>query len=183
MDGAESSCCAAAFEQRIREAFSQLKAMVTIGAHLGAVRRGEIEVVLPFNEALTLQSGFIHGGIIGMIADCACAYAAMSRLPEGSGVLTAEYKVNLLAPARGERLRAIGRVVRSGRRMSVCVADVFAEEAGTRTHVALVTASLLEVKPHPANPSTAPRWTAPSDESGVSSRQRTSPDETEGTAR
>lgn len=183
MDAVEPSSADAALERRIRESFRRLKALATIGAHLGAVRRGEVEVVLPFNEALTQQSGFIHGGIVGMIADCACAYAAVSRLPEGRGLLTAEYKVNLLAPARGERLRAVARVVRSGRRLTVCVADVFAEEGDTRRHVALVTASLLALEPDLANPPIASGRAGSSDALADSARHQHRPDEPEGRAR
>ncbi len=179
MDAPEPSRADAAMERRIRESFPNLKALATIGAHLGAVRRGEIEVVLPFNEALTQQSGFIHGGIVGMIADCACAYAALSQLPEGSGILTTEYKVNLLAPARGECLRAVAGVVRSGRRLTVCIADVFAENDDRRTHVALVTASLLALEPDRAKPSSAPGRDGAAD----SPRSRLRADEPQGKAR
>lgn len=114
-----------------------------IGASLVAVREGEIEVALPYRPEVTQQHGFVHGGVVGMIADVACGYAALSLMPEGAAVLTAEYKINLMAPAKGERLVAIGRVVRRGRKLMVCLGEVFAEEGGKRKQVALMTASMM----------------------------------------
>lgn len=133
-------------EQRIRDSFSRQQALTLIGAQLLAVRAGEIEVALPFRPEITQQHGFIHGGVVGMIADVACGYAALSLMPQGSAVLTAEYKINLMAPAKGERLLAHGRVVRPGRRLMICLGEVFAEDAGRRKQVALMTASMSVVE-------------------------------------
>ncbi|MBI4274864.1 MAG: PaaI family thioesterase [Rhizobiales bacterium] len=130
-------------EQRIRDSFSRQQALTLIGASLVAVREGEIEVALPYRPEVTQQHGFVHGGVVGMIADVACGYAALSLMPEGAAVLTAEYKINLMAPAKGERLVAIGRVVRRGRKLMVCLGEVFAEEGGKRKQVALMTASMM----------------------------------------
>jgi uncharacterized protein (TIGR00369 family) len=130
-------------EQRIRDSFSRQQALTLIGANLVAVREGEIEVALPYRPEVTQQHGFVHGGVVGMIADVACGYAALSLMPVGAAVLTAEYKINLMAPAKGERLVAIGRVVRRGRKLMVCLGEVFAEEGGKRKQVALMTASMM----------------------------------------
>ncbi len=132
-------------EQRIRDSFARQQALSLIGARLLAVRAGEIEVALPYRPEVTQQHGFIHGGIVGMIADVACGYAALSLMPAGAAVLTAEYKINLMAPAKGERLIAHGRVVRPGRRLMVCLGEVFAEDAGQRKQVALMTASMAVI--------------------------------------
>jgi len=89
------------FAARIRESFGRQKAMALIGAALGAVEPGYVEVALPFREDLTQQKGFIHGGILGMIADTACGYSAFSLMPADCSLVTVEYKINILTPARG----------------------------------------------------------------------------------
>jgi uncharacterized protein (TIGR00369 family) len=131
------------FESRIRDSFARQQAMVTIGASLSAVRKGEVEIVLPFAPKLTQQHGFIHGGVVAMIADSACGYAALTMMPADAAVLTIEFKLNLLSPAKGERLRALGRVVRPGRKLFVCLGEVFADNGGDTKQVALMTASMM----------------------------------------
>src|SRR6476660_6371455 len=98
------------FASRVRESFGRQKAMTLIGARLSAVAPGIVEVVLPFRDDLTQQKGFVHGGIIGMIADTACGYAAYSLMPADCSLVTVEYKINILAPATGS-LTARGEVV------------------------------------------------------------------------
>src|ERR1700704_5491513 len=88
------------FAQRCRESFARQKAMALIGARLTVVEPGYVEIGLPFRDDLTQQKGFIHGGILGMIADTACGYAAFSLMPAGCSLVTVEYKINILAPAR-----------------------------------------------------------------------------------
>jgi uncharacterized protein (TIGR00369 family) len=136
---------ASAIEQRIRGAFARQGMMTTIGASLVAVREGEVEIALPFSAALTQQHGFIHGGVVTTIVDSACGFAALSMMPAEAAVLTIEFKVNLLSPAKGERLRAVGRVVRAGRTLMVCIGEVFAEEAGRSKQVALMTTTMMVV--------------------------------------
>jgi uncharacterized protein (TIGR00369 family) len=136
---------ASAIEQRIRGAFARQGMMTTIGASLVAVREGEVEIALPFSAALTQQHGFIHGGVVTTIVDSACGFAALSMMPAEAAVLTIEFKVNLLSPAKGESLRAVGRVVRAGRTLMVCIGDVFAEEAGRSKQVALMTTTMMVV--------------------------------------
>ena len=91
--------------------------MTTLGAEIAAVRAGEVEIVLPFSDRILQQHEFIHAGAVATIADSACGYAALTVMPRDAAVLTTEFKINLLAPAKGERLRAIGRVVRSGKKL------------------------------------------------------------------
>ena len=102
------------FDSRVRASFGRQKAMALIGARLSAVAPGAVEVTLPFRDDLTQQKGFVHGGIIGMIADTACGYAAYSLMPADSSLVTVEYKINILAPATGS-LTARGEVVKPGR--------------------------------------------------------------------
>ena len=132
-------------EQRIRLSFARQGLMGTIGAQLQAVRPGEVDILLPFNQALTQQHGFLHAGIVTTIADNACGFAALSMMPDDAAVLTTEFKVNFMSPAKGDHLRAIGRVVRAGRKLIVCLADVFAYEGANEKHIALMTASMMVV--------------------------------------
>lgn len=100
--------------------------MASIGASLGVVAAGAVDVELPFRDDLTQQDGFLHAGIIATIADSACGYAAYTLMPANARVLSIEFKVNLLAPAVGERMIARGRVLRAGKTITVCRADVAA---------------------------------------------------------
>src|SRR5262245_31448637 len=107
------------FEQRVRRSFERQAIMATLGATLARVGAGEVVLELPFRAQLTQQHGFLHAGIVTTVMDSACGYAAFSLMELGAAVLTVEFKVNLLAPARGERFCAIGRVVRAGRNITV----------------------------------------------------------------
>jgi uncharacterized protein (TIGR00369 family) len=125
--------------QHARDSFSRQKAMTLIGATLAALAPGESEIRLPYRDDLTQQKGFVHGGIIGMIADSAAGYAAYSLMPPSASLVTVEYKMNILAPARGS-LVAKGRVVKSGRTLTVARAEVYAEDG---THVASMQQTLM----------------------------------------
>ena len=114
------------YAERVRESFGLQQAMVLIGAALPVVEPGYIEIHLPFKPEITQQHGFIHGGVVGMIADSAAGYAANTLTPAGTSVLTVEYKLNLLAPADGERLVARGEVLKPGRTLLITRAEVFA---------------------------------------------------------
>ncbi|HET7670147.1 MAG TPA: PaaI family thioesterase [Burkholderiales bacterium] len=127
------------FAQRIRASFGRQKAMVLIGAKLGRVEPGVVEIELPFRDDLTQQKGYVHGGIIGMIADSACGYAAFSLMPADSSLVTVEYKINILAPATTS-LVARGEVVKPGRTLTVARAEVYAED---RRHVATMQQTLM----------------------------------------
>lgn len=131
------------FEQRVRSSFRRQKIMETIGAALTRVTPGEVEIELPFRDSLTQQHGYVHAGIITAIADSACGYAALSLLPADIEVLTVEYKISFLAPAQGTRFVARGRVVRSGRTVSVGSGEVLAVQAGVEAPVALMLATII----------------------------------------
>src|SRR5882672_8972383 len=100
--------------------------MTLIGAELARVEAGAVDIAVAFRPELSQQHGYYHGGIVGMIADSAGGYAGFSLMPEDASVLTVEYKINLLAPAEGERMIARGRVAKPGRTLTVCHVDVFA---------------------------------------------------------
>ena len=137
-----------AFAERIRESFSRQKAMALIGASLTKVGPGEVEIALPYREDLTQQKGFVHGGILGMIADSACGYAAFSLMPAGGSLVTVEYKMNILSPARSS-LRAHGKVIRAGRTLTVARGEVYAQDG---THVATMQQTLMALPGHPDTP-------------------------------
>lgn len=131
------------FESKVRESFARQPFMATLGAQLGAVTPGRVEVVMPYAQAVTQQHGFFHGGSIGAIADTAGGYAAFSLFPPDSTVLTVEYKINIMAPGKGERLVAVGEVTRSGRTLTVVKVEVYADADGRRTHCATATQTLM----------------------------------------
>lgn len=131
------------YERRVRDSFARQPFMAHLGAGLGAVAPGRVEVVLPFMETLTQQHGFFHGGSLGAIADTAGGYAAFTLFPADSTVLTVEYKINIMAPGRGERLVAVGEVVRAGRTLTIVKVDIFAERGSERTHCATATQTLI----------------------------------------
>ena len=119
--------------------------MKTLRAEVAAVGCGEVEIVLPFSSQILQQHGFIHAGAVAAIADTACGYAALTVMTSDAAVLTTEFKINLLAPAKGDRLRAIGRVVRGGKKLVITLGEVFAEEDGARKQVALITATMMVI--------------------------------------
>ena len=131
------------FEARVRASFARQAFMAALGAELMAVSPGEVSIALPFREDLTQQHGFLHAGAVASVVDSACGYAALSLMPPGAGVLSVEFKVNLLAPAAGERFIATGRVVKPGRTLTVCAGEVAAERGGERTVVALMQATMM----------------------------------------
>ena len=128
-----------AFAQRCRESFGRQKAMELIGARLTLVEPGYVEIELPWRAELTQQKGYVHGGIVGMIADTACGYSAFSLMPADCSLVTVEYKMNILAPGRGS-LVARGEVVKAGRTLTVARAEVYAEDG---THVATMQQTLM----------------------------------------
>jgi uncharacterized protein (TIGR00369 family) len=136
------------FAARCRESFGRQKAMALIGARLSAVEPGATEITLPYREDLTQQKGFVHGGIIGMIADTACGYAAFSLMPAGCSLVTVEYKINILASARGS-LVARGEVVKAGRSLTVARAEVYAEDG---KHIASMQQTLMMLPDTPDTP-------------------------------
>jgi uncharacterized protein (TIGR00369 family) len=112
------------FERRVRASFAQQAAMATLGATIERVAPGEVDVGLAFRADLTQQHGFLHAGIVTAVVDSACGYAALTLMEPGVAVLSVEFKVQLLAPARGAWFRALGRVVRAGRTLTVVSGEV-----------------------------------------------------------
>jgi len=134
------------FESRIRESFGRQPAMITIGARLVRVAAGEVEIEMPFSAHITQQHGFIHGGILGTALDSACGFASLTLMAADSGILTIEYKLNLLSPGRGERFRFIGRVRKAGRTITLADADAIAIEASGRERlIATMTATEMTI--------------------------------------
>src|SRR5579863_10440154 len=113
-------------EQRVRESFLRQGLMKHLGAELAVVRPGECEIRVRYRQELSQQHGYFHAGVTASIADSASGYAAFSLMHADHSVLTVEYKINLVAPAEGELLVARARVVRSGKTLKICAADVFA---------------------------------------------------------
>ena len=134
------------FEARVRASFARQAFMAALGAELMAVSPGEVSIALPFREDLTQQHGFLHAGVAASVVDSACGYAALTLMPPGAGVLSVEFKVNLLAPAAGERFIATGRVVKAGKTLSVCAGEVAAERGGERAVVALMQATMMTLR-------------------------------------
>ena len=137
------------FEARVRDSFSRQAFMTLIGARLSRVEPGWAEIELPFRADLTQQHGFLHGGITSAIADSAGGYAGYSLFPADSSILTVEFKINLMAPAAGERFRAVGKVLRPGRTLTVCSLEVLALSGRERTTIAVGQQTLICLENRP----------------------------------
>ncbi|WP_219210376.1 PaaI family thioesterase [Variovorax boronicumulans] len=133
---------------RIAASFDAQGLMRTIGARLVHVADGEVHIELPFAKSLSQQHGYLHAGATTSIVDSACGYAALTRAPAGFEVVTAEFKINLMRPALGERFLAIGRVVNAGKLMTVCSGEVraFAGAGEAYKVVALMQATIVNVQ-------------------------------------
>jgi uncharacterized protein (TIGR00369 family) len=132
--------------ERIRMSFAKQGLMSTLGATLGAILPGAVEIVLRPSPAISQQHGFVHAGAVSAIADSAAGYSALSLMPAGTGILTTEFKINLVAPAVGERIIARGRVVKSGRTLTLVQTEVFAESRGKEKLIALLTATMMAIE-------------------------------------
>lgn len=135
----------AAWEDRVRANFARQQMMQLLGAELTDVRPGEVGIALPFRDELTQQHGYVHAAAITAIADSAAGYAALTLMAPGLDVLSVEFKVNLLAPAEGARFVATGSVLRPGRTLTVCTAEVHAERGDGRHIVAAMQATMIAV--------------------------------------
>ena len=132
-------------QERIAASFKAQGLMVTLGAQLVSVADGEVQIALPFSEQLSQQHGYAHAGAITSIVDSACGYAALTRAPPECEVVTAEFKINLLRPAIGERFLATGRVQSSGKLLTVCTGEVLAFSGNTSKVVAIMQATIVNV--------------------------------------
>lgn len=139
--------------QRIAASFARQGLMRTLGATIARVADGEVRIALPFSTHLSQQHGYLHAGAVTSIVDSACGYAALSKAPAGFEVVTAEFKLNLLRPALGQRFIAIGKVVNAGRMLTVCTGEVRAfteadaddDAPGAFKLVALMQATIVNV--------------------------------------
>lgn len=134
------------YESRVRESFARQKLMQTIGATMPEVSPGEITIELPFREDLTQQHGYMHAGIITAIVDTACGFAAMTLTPPGAEILSVEFKINLLSPAKGERFIARGQVIKAGRTLIVCEGEASAIFEGQEKKIASMLATMFTLK-------------------------------------
>ncbi len=133
------------WEQRVRTSFAKQGAMRSIGATIAHIAPGACAIALPFRDELSQQNGFFHAGMTAAIADSAGGYAGMTLFAAGSEVLTVEFKLNLVAPANGTALLAEAKVIRSGRTLTICTAEVFALREETRTLCAIMQQTLIRV--------------------------------------
>ena len=138
------------FEARVRKSFARQTVMATFGAELSRVAPGAVEILFPYREALTQQHGFLHAGILATMLDSACGYAAFSLMPADAAVLSVEFKINLLAPAAGERFAARARVIRPGRTVTVCEAGGWAIQGSGEKRVAHMVGTMMCVRDNPS---------------------------------
>ena len=137
------------FAERVRASFHRQAAMHTIGARLADVDAGRVVIELPWQQGLTQQHGFLHAGMVATALDSACGYAASTLMPAEAGVLTIEYKINLLAPAQGTLFRMEGLVVKPGRTITVTEGRAWALDEGREKLIATMGATLMAVTGRP----------------------------------
>jgi uncharacterized protein (TIGR00369 family) len=137
------------FEHLVRESFTRQTIMATIGATLESIEKGRAVIALPYAKHICQQHGFLHAGVVTTIVDSACGYAAVTTMPENSSVLTVEFKVNLMAPAKGDRFIAVGRVVKAGRTLTVTQGEVIAFDGEAQSTVAIITATMMRLEAKP----------------------------------
>ena len=135
----------AGYKEKVIESFKRQEVMKTLNASVQTVRPGEVELKLPYQQNLTQQHGFIHAGIVSTVLDSACGYAAFSLMPEKAAVLTIEFKINLLAPAKGDWFRAVGKVKKSGKNITVTEGELFSCADGQEKLVATMVGTIMSV--------------------------------------
>jgi len=133
------------FEARGRASFARQPMMETLGVSLHRVEPGLAEMSMPYAPHILQQHGFVHAGALSALVDNACGFAAMTLMPRGTGVLTVEFKMNLMSPGKGERFIGIGKVIRPGKTIMVTLGECFAEEAGERKLIAMMTATMMVI--------------------------------------
>ena len=133
------------YQAKVKKSFADQAVMKTIGATIEAIGAGEIEIEFPYQSSLTQQNGFIHAGIVSTVLDSACGYAAFSLMPEDASVLTIEFKINLLSPAKGDRFRGYGKVKKAGRTISVAEAELYAFSDQGKKLVATMVGTLMAI--------------------------------------
>ena len=130
---------------RVRSSFARQGAMQTLGATLGLLEPGAVDIELPWAPGLTQQHGFLHAGMVATALDSACGYAGFTLMGQDAAVLTIEFKINLLAPAKGERFRVEGRVIKPGRTITVCEGRAYAIENHQEKLIATMGCTLMAV--------------------------------------
>ena len=133
------------YKNKVIESFQRQEVMKTLNASILDIRPGEIEIDFPYQKSLTQQHGFIHAGIVSTILNSACGYAAFSLMPEDAAVLTIEFKINLLSPAQGERFRAIGKVKKKGKNITVTEVELFANTENGEKLVATMNGTIMAI--------------------------------------
>ena len=133
-------------EERIHSSFDQQRVMKLLNARLLTIQPGEVQIELPYSPEITQQNGYVHAGIITTVVDSACGYAAYSLMPPDASVLSVEFKLNFMNPAKGESFIASGRVIKSGRTLTVCSGELHAIENGEQILVALMQATMIAVR-------------------------------------
>lgn len=131
------------FEQRVRSSFALQKVMTTIGAQITKVVPGAVEIELPFRDDLTQHNSYLHAGVVSIILDSACGYAAYTLIPPDANMLTVEFKINLIRPAAGKMFVAKGRCIKPGKTLSVCQGEVVGDDGKP---VAVMTSTLMTMK-------------------------------------
>lgn len=134
-----------AYVRRVTDSFHRQGLMRTFGAELGNIRPGFVEIRLPYDEKLTQQHGFIHAGAVSAIVDGAGGYAAFTLYQPGDGVLTVEFKINMMAPAEGDMLVARGQVIRPGKTLTVTTGEVVAVKDGQETTCAIMQQTIMRI--------------------------------------
>jgi uncharacterized protein (TIGR00369 family) len=131
------------FESIVRESFSRQPMMISLGARLSLVQAGRVHIAMPYSAAFAQQNGFMHAGAIASLADSACGYAAFTLAPPRSDVLAVEFKINLLSPARAAEFEARATVIRAGRTLSTCLAEVWGLGPGNELLVATMMSTII----------------------------------------
>jgi uncharacterized protein (TIGR00369 family) len=134
-----------AYAERARDSFARQQAMATLGVGVESVEPGHVVLTMAHRPELTQQHGFVHAGMIATALDSACGYAGFTLMPEGSGVLTIEFKINLLAPARGPHFRFEGRVIKPGRTITVTEGRAYQHDGGEQKLIATMNATLMTI--------------------------------------
>jgi uncharacterized protein (TIGR00369 family) len=137
------------YEKRIRESFSRQGLLQNFDAEIVRIKPGEVEIMMPYDKKLTQQDGFLHAGAITALVDTACGYAAYTLMPADSRVLSVEFKINLLSPARGDRFLARGTIVKSGKTITVCEGKFFTFQDGDQNLSAMMQATMICIQDNP----------------------------------
>jgi uncharacterized protein (TIGR00369 family) len=133
------------YKAKVKKSFNRQAIMKTIHASIISIEPGKVELAFPYQTCLTQQHGFIHAGIVSTVLDSACGYAAFSLMTEGAAVLSIEFKINFLSPAKGKLFRAVGTVKKPGRNITVTEGEMFTTIDGEQKLLATMTGTMMSV--------------------------------------